>query len=175
MSQSPFAGSAGSVPTDPAGPVDEVPVPRDTVTSHRPPGRGSRTPLGGGGALPTRRRFGAESLFRWSTTASGATVLVIIVAIAAFLITQAVPALRANTANFWTYLNWFPDDPTAPKFGIAALAYGTVLTSAIALVIAVPVALGIALCLSHYAPRRLATALGFIIDLLAAVPSIVFG
>jgi phosphate transport system permease protein len=175
MSQSPFAGSTESVPTDSVEPADEAPVPGDEVTSHRPPGRGFRTSLGGGGALPTRRRFGAESLFRWFTTASGATVLVIIVAIAAFLITKAVPALRANTVNFWTFLNWFPDDPTAPRFGIAALAYGTVLTATIALVIAVPVALGIALCLSHYAPRRLATVLGFIIDLLAAVPSIVFG
>jgi phosphate transport system permease protein len=175
MSQSPFAGSAGSVPTDSVEPADEAPVPGDEVTSHRPPGPRRRTALGGGGALPTRQRFGAESLFRWFTTASGATVLVIIVAIATFLITKAIPALRADKVNFWTYLNWFPDDPVAPKFGIAALAYGTVLTSALALAMAVPVALGIALCLSHYAPRQLATVLGFIIDLLAAVPSIVFG
>ena len=49
------------------------------------------------------------------------------------------------------------------------------LTSVLALLMAVPVALGIALFLSHYAPRRLATALGFLIDLLAAVPSVVFG
>jgi phosphate transport system permease protein len=114
-------------------------------------------------------------VFRGFTTASGAVVLVIIVAIAAFLIAKAIPALRVDKANFLTSFNWFPDDPTSPKFGIAALAFGTVVSSAIALIIAVPVALGIALCLSHYAPKRLATGLGFIIDLLAAVPSIVFG
>jgi phosphate transport system permease protein len=125
--------------------------------------------------LPPRRRFGSESVFRWFTTASGATVLVVIVAIAIFLVAKAIPALQANKANFLTYTDWFPDDPTKPQFGIAALAFGTVLSSAIALVIAVPVAMGIALCLSHYAHRRLATSLGFIIDLLAAVPSIVFG
>ena len=56
-------------------------------------------------------------------------VLVIIAAIAVFLIAKAVPALRANTANFWTFEGWFPnDDP--PKFGIGALAFGTVLTAA---------------------------------------------
>ncbi|MEK8109152.1 hypothetical protein NKG94_39240 [Micromonospora sp. M12] len=49
------------------------------------------------------------------------------------------------------------------------------LSSALALLMAVPVALGIALYLSHYAPRRLGTALGFLVDLLAAVPSVVFG
>jgi phosphate transport system permease protein len=113
-------------------------------------------------------------VFRGVSTAAGATVLVIIVAIGAFLIWKAVPSLRANTANFFTEQQWFADS-SPPRFGIAALAFGTVLTSALALLIAVPVALGIALCLSHYAPRRLATGLGFGVDLLAAVPSVVFG
>ncbi|MGB2571966.1 phosphate ABC transporter permease subunit PstC [Micromonospora citrea] len=130
--------------------------------------------LGGGSALPRARAFGAERAFRGLTLAAGATVLVVIAAIAFFLIAKAVPALRANTENFWTFEGWFPNDPE-PKFGIGALAFGTVLSSALALLIAVPVALGIALYLSHYAPRRLGTALGFLIDLLAAVPSVVFG
>jgi phosphate ABC transporter permease protein PstC len=138
----------------------------------------TRTPggdgMGGGGALPRRRAFGAERAFRGLTLAAGTTVLVIIAAIAIFLIAKAVPALRANTENFWTYEGWSPNDPQ-PKFGIGTLAFGTVLSSALALLMAVPVALGIALYLSHYAPRRLSTALGFLIDLLAAVPSVVFG
>ncbi|MGN9776045.1 phosphate ABC transporter permease subunit PstC [Micromonospora sp. H33] len=137
-----------------------------------------RTPdgpgLGGGGALPRARRFGAERAFRGLTMAAGTTVLVVIAAIAVFLIAKAVPALQANTENFWTYEGWSPND-TEPKFGIGALAFGTLLSSALALLMAVPVALGIALYLSHYAPRRLGTALGFLIDLLAAVPSVVFG
>jgi phosphate transport system permease protein len=115
-----------------------------------------------------------ESGFRGVSTAAGAMVLVIIVAIAIFLISTAVPALRADTADFLTTREWFPND-AQPRFGIAALAFGTVLSSVIALIVAVPVALGIALFLSHYAPRRLATPLGFAIDLLAAVPSVVFG
>ena len=131
-------------------------------------------PIGGGGALARKARFSMESGFRALSTAAGAMVLVIIIAIAIFLISKAVPALRVDKGNFLTDKEWFPND-TVPKFGIAALAFGTVLTSFIALLVAVPVALGIALFLSHYAPRRLATPLGFVIDLLAAVPSVVFG
>jgi phosphate transport system permease protein len=131
-------------------------------------------PIGGGGALPKKARFSMETGFRGLSTSAGAMVLVIIVAIAIFLIAKAVPALRANTVNFFSYQQWFPND-AQPKFGIAAIAFGTVLSSVIALIVAVPIALGIALFLSHYAPKRLANPLGFVIDLLAAVPSVVFG
>ncbi|GLZ61881.1 phosphate ABC transporter permease subunit PstC [Micromonospora sp. NBRC 107095] len=140
------------------------------VSTRSPGGAG----LGGGSALPRSRKFGAERAFRGLTLAAGTTVLVIIAAIAIFLIAKAVPALRANTENFWTFEGWFPND-AQPKFGIGALAFGTVLTATLALLVAVPIALGIALYLSHYAPRRVGTTLGFLIDLLAAVPSVVFG
>ncbi|MFC4146495.1 phosphate ABC transporter permease subunit PstC [Micromonospora mangrovi] len=146
-------------------------VAETSVSTRTPDGNG----LGGGGAtLPRARAFGAERAFRGLTLAAGTAVLVVIAAIAVFLIAKAVPALRADTENFWTYEGWSPNQ-TEPKFGIGTLAFGTVLSSALALLIAVPVALGIALYLSHYAPRRLGTALGFLIDLLAAVPSVVFG
>jgi phosphate transport system permease protein len=131
-------------------------------------------PLGGGGGLPRKTRFGMEAGFRGLSTASGAMVLVIIIAIAIFLVSKAVPALRADTESFLTYTAWFPNE-AGPRFGIAALAFGTVLSSIIALLVAVPIALGVALFLSHFAPKRLATPLGFVIDLLAAVPSVVFG
>ncbi|MEV6600620.1 phosphate ABC transporter permease subunit PstC [Actinoplanes sp. NPDC051346] len=147
--------------------TDGSPIPPDQR-------HGSRPPLGGGGGLPTKARFSMEAGFRGLSTAAGAMVLVIIVAIAIFLVSKAVPALSANTENFLTYKTWFPNE-AEPRFGIAALAFGTLLTSVIALIVAVPIALGIALFLSHYAPRRLATPLGFVIDLLAAVPSVVFG
>jgi phosphate transport system permease protein len=172
MSQSPFAGSAGAPPKGTEG---KRALPPSSSDDDTPGTGGPGSPLGGGGALPQHSRFGMENLFRWLTTGSGTIVLVIIVAIAVFLVAKAVPALRADKANFLTFKDWFPDDPTNPQFGIAALAYGTVICSVIALLVAVPVSIGIALCLTHYAPRSLATALGFIIDLLAAVPSIVFG
>jgi phosphate transport system permease protein len=134
-----------------------------------------RPPIGGGGAvLPKKTRFSMESGFRGLSVSAGAMVLVIIVAIAIFLISKAIPAIRADKSNFLTTRTWFPND-ASPHFGIAALAFGTVLSSVIALIIAVPIALGIALFLSHYAPKRLANPLGFAIDLLAAVPSVVFG
>jgi phosphate transport system permease protein len=113
-------------------------------------------------------------LFRGTATFAGSMVLIIIAAIAVFLVVKAIPAFQDDTENFFTYKEWFTDGDT-PKFGIAATAFGTVLTAALALLMAVPVALGIALCLSHYAHRRVATTLSFIIDLLAAVPSVVFG
>src|SRR3954447_5936889 len=113
-------------------------------------------------------------IFRGTATAAGSMVLVIIAAIAVFLVVKAIPAINKDSANFLTYKDWFTDGDQ-PKFGIAATAFGTVLTAALALIISVPVALGIALCLSHYAHRRVATGLSFVIDLLAAVPSVVFG
>jgi phosphate transport system permease protein len=131
-------------------------------------------PIGGGGALPKKTRFSMESGFRGLSVAAGAMVLVIIVAIAVFLISKAIPAIKDDHENFLTFKTWFPND-AQPRFGILALGFGTVLTSVIALIMAVPVAIGIALFLSHYAPKRLATPLGFAIDLLAAVPSVVFG
>ncbi|WP_084557589.1 phosphate ABC transporter permease subunit PstC [Hamadaea tsunoensis] len=122
--------------------------------------------------LGRRKSLNGEKLFRWLTTGSGAAVLVIIVAIAVFLIAKAIPAIQGDKVNFLTEKTWQVPDRV---FGVAALAFGTVYTAVIALIIAVPVALGIALCLSHYAHRTVATTLGFVIDLLAAVPSIVFG
>ncbi|WIM96141.1 phosphate ABC transporter permease subunit PstC [Actinoplanes oblitus] len=138
------------------------------------PGRYEEPPFGGGGALSKKARFSMETGFRGLSVAAGAMVLVIIVAIAVFLVSKAVPALQANTENFLTYNRWTPNEAN-PAFGISVLAFGTLLSSIIALVVAVPIALGIALFLSHYAPKRLATPLGFAIDLLAAVPSVVFG
>src|SRR5690606_10357036 len=105
---------------------------------------------------------------------SGITLLVIMAAIALFLTIRAVVALRANEGNFLTTFEWNAnDDP--PVFGIAVLLFGTVVSSVIAMILAVPVAVGIALFISHYAPRRLATPIGYLVDLLAAVPSIVYG
>src|SRR5215467_5996280 len=187
MSNPSFAGSADAAPAASAEPIRLPDEPTDTAagngtgdtlvtSSAAGPGGpdGSGPPLGGGGALPRKKAWSLESGFRFTTSGAGMLVLVIIVAIGVFLISKAVPALKADHANFLTYKNWFPGD-NPPMFGIGALAFGTVLTAVIALLLAVPVALGIALCLTHYAPRRVATVLGFTIDLLAAVPSIVFG
>lgn len=115
-----------------------------------------------------------DRVFLGLSRAAGVLVLVVMAAIGAFLIWQAVPSLQANTANFFTEQSWLPDgDP--PVFGIAVLAFGTLLTSVIALIIAVPVGYGVALFIAYYTGRRIGAILGFIVDLLAAVPSIIFG
>jgi phosphate transport system permease protein len=115
-----------------------------------------------------------DRVFRGLTTAAGATVLVIMAAIAAFLVYRSVPALRADTANFLTFANWLPDENPV-QFGIAALLFHTLVTGVLAMLMAVPVALGIALFITYYAPRRASQTLGYFVDLLAAVPSIVYG
>ncbi len=123
------------------------------------------------GAVTSRR---GDRIFFAATGLSGTLMVVIIVAIGAFLVAEALPSLRDNTANFLTSTTFRPEsDP--PAFGIAVLLAGTVLTSLVAMVLAVPVALGVALFVTQYAPRRLAGFLGGVVDLLAAVPSVVYG
>jgi phosphate transport system permease protein len=122
----------------------------------------------------TGRRLSADRTFRGLVTTASGTVLLVVAAIAVFLIVRAVPALHANTGNFFTDQVWQPDGDPA-RFGIAAALYFTIVTSIIAMVLAVPVALTAALFITFYAPRRLRNGLGYAVELLAAVPSIVYG
>ncbi|MEU5834280.1 phosphate ABC transporter permease subunit PstC [Streptomyces diacarni] len=115
-----------------------------------------------------------DRIFLGLSRGSGITLLAIMAAIAVFLTWRAALAISADEANFLTAFEW-DANATPPRFGIAVLAFGTVVSSLIAMIVAVPVAVGIALVISHYAPRKLATPLGYVIDLLAAVPSIVYG
>ncbi len=115
-----------------------------------------------------------DRVFRAATLSAGLLMVAIMGAIGAFLIWRALPALSNNSGNFFTTTTWFPDQ-TPPVFGIAALLFGTLITAAIAVVIAVPIGVGVALFVSHYAPPRIAKPMAFVVDLLAAVPSIIFG
>ncbi len=105
---------------------------------------------------------------------SGIALLVIMAAIAVFLTIRAAIAIAHNEGNFLTTFQW-DANASPPVFGIAVLLFGTVVSSVIAMTLAVPVAIGIALFISHYAPRRLAGIIGYVVDLLAAVPSIIYG
>jgi phosphate transport system permease protein len=80
----------------------------------------------------------------------------------------------ANEANFFTSREWTVGG-TRLSFGIAGLLWTTVISSLVAMLIAVPIAVGVALLTTQYLPRRLASPLAFVVDLLAAVPSVVFG
>lgn len=115
-----------------------------------------------------------DRVFTATSLAAGIMVLVIMAAIALFLVWKALPSFQNNTANFFTEQTWFPDS-TPPVFGVAALVFGTVIAAIIAMALAVPVGIGIALFIVLYADRRLGSVLAFITDLLAAVPSIIFG
>lgn len=117
----------------------------------------------------------ADRLFKLTAAAAGSTIVVAIVLIAVFLLLRAVPSLRVNHANFFTSAKFSTSDPNKLAFGIRDLLMVTVLSSVSALVLAVPVAVGIAVFLTQYAPKRLARPFGAVVDLLAAVPSIIFG
>ena len=122
-----------------------------------------------------RPRLG-DRIFRWLAESSGVLVVVLIVAIGAFLLLRAIPALKRNRENFLSYGgNWVTTDTSAMHFGIFDLLQVTVLVALLALILAMPVALGVAIFLTQYAPRRVAGLLAYTVDLLAAVPSIIYG
>jgi len=116
-----------------------------------------------------------DRIFRALAVAAGATIIAAIALMALFLIIRAVPSLRADKVNFITSSEFSTTDENNLRFGIAELFQVTMLSSVFALVIAVPIAVGIAAFLTNYAPRRLAKPFAVLVDLLAAVPSIVFG
>jgi phosphate transport system permease protein len=129
-------------------------------------------------ALPAgdgaRARRG-DRLFKSVAALCGATIIIAIALIAIFLLIHAIPALRANHENFFTSAQFDTTDSNHLAFGIRDLFMVTVLSSLCALALAVPVAIGIAVFLTQYAPARLSRPFGALVDLLAAVPSIVFG
>ncbi|GAA3956312.1 phosphate ABC transporter permease subunit PstC [Gordonia caeni] len=126
------------------------------------------------GALGTVSQIG-DRVMSTLATGSGLLVSAAIGLIALFLLITAVPALLQNTANFFTYTGTWVVTGSEMKFGIPAQFYATVVVSVIALIIAMPVALGIAVFVTEYAPPRLAKPITYVVDLLAAVPSIVYG
>ncbi|MDT7722504.1 MAG: phosphate transport system permease protein [Mycobacterium sp.] len=116
-----------------------------------------------------------DRLFKLVAALSGCTIMIAISLIGIFLLVHAVPSLRANHANFFTSAQFDTTDSNHLAFGIRDLLMVTVLSSLCALALAVPVAIGIAVFLTQYAPARLSRPFGALVDLLAAVPSIVFG
>ena len=125
-------------------------------------------------ALKGTRRWG-DTIFYSIALAAGATIIGAIALMGLFLLIRAVPSLAADNANFITSSEFVTTDENNLRFGIADLFRVTVLSSIFALAIAVPIAIGIATFLTNYVPRRFARPFAILVDLLAAVPSIVFG
>lgn len=122
---------------------------------------------------PVRRSLGvADRIFRWGTTGIGVVVLAITGSIGAFLGYQLVPTLRRYGLHFFTQNQWLPERNI---LGISAALVGTAEVAIIAIALAFPLALGIALYISEYAPVWLRPVLITLIDLMAAIPSILFG
>jgi phosphate transport system permease protein len=115
-----------------------------------------------------------DRLFRGSAGGASVVIVAMVAFVGIFLLVLALPSLLADKANFLTSREWVVAGNEL-RFGIAGLLWTTVLSSVVAMVIAVPIALGVALCITQYLPKRIAGPLAFLVDLLAAVPSIVFG
>jgi phosphate transport system permease protein len=115
---------------------------------------------------PQRARRG-DGIFRGLATAAGITILVVLLAVFIFLASEGWGGLTGPATNFAPF--------TSFHSYIWPLLVSTVLSAAVALIIAVPFAIAIALFVSHYAPRAVAVPFAYVIDLLAAVPSVVFG
>jgi phosphate transport system permease protein len=135
-------------------------------------------PAGGPAPAGTRGAVGVTStgdrLFAGAAKGSGILVIALVAAVAAFLIKTAAPSLIHDHSSFLYSRDW---DLTIGDlhFGIAGMIWTTVLVSTFAMALAVPVAVGIALFLTFWVPRRFASPLAAMIDLLAAVPSVVYG
>ena len=121
----------------------------------------------------TARRAGAGDIrFRLTTMAAAILVLLIFTGVVASLILGAMPAIKAFGFGFITTEAW---SPARDRFGALGPIYGTLVTSAIAMLIALPVGIGIAIFLTELCPRMFRRPLGIAIELLAGIPSIIYG
>ncbi len=114
----------------------------------------------------------ADRIFAAGVMVLSLLVPVTLAAIALLIVVDSLPSLRAFGLSFLLTTRW---DPVHEVFGAAAYLFGTLVTTAIAVLLAAPVAIGAAVFISEYAPRRVRSPLAFLIELLAYIPSIVYG
>lgn len=126
----------------------------------------------GSGQPRSARKPWADTLFALLARASALLTLALLIGIIVSLIDGAMPAIREYGLSFLWRSEW---DPVQDQYGGLVMIYGTLMTSIIALLIAVPVSFGIALFLTELSPAWLKRPLGIAVELLAAVPSIVYG
>ena len=113
-----------------------------------------------------------DSLFRYATIAAGSIVLLVLGAVAFTTTKRAWPALDSMGLAFFTSGRWAPNEKV---FGAKSFIYGSLVASTIAVVLAIPVSIGIALFTTQVVPARWRRPIVYLVDLLAVVPSVVFG
>jgi phosphate transport system permease protein len=120
----------------------------------------------------TRRAGRGDARFHFLTWAAAAAVLLIFSGVIISLVVGSIPAVRAFGLSFLTSSAW---DPTSNEFGGLPSIFGTLVTSALAMILAVPIGIGVAIFLTELCPRTLRRPIGIAIELLAGIPSIIYG
>ncbi|MCU1658067.1 MAG: pstC [Pseudonocardiales bacterium] len=170
----PRGAGGDSLGDDPTAPPIDRPA-SAVVGSAQPLGVSTleKSPVLGAGSVAAggKKQF-ADRIFAGLASGASGFVIILVALVAVFLVIKAVPALGDDKVNFLTSRDW---DVAGHRFGIVDLLWVTVIISILAMAIAVPISIGIALFITHYAPRRLARPVAYVIDLLAAIPSIVYG
>ncbi len=147
-------------------PIERVPAPTTLPNPPAPPGERQRA------ARLTRGSNPADRLYRAALTGLALALPLLLVALVVELAVNAWPAIKRFGPSFlWTSV-W---DPVAGVFGAAPMIFGTLASSLIALLLAVPLALGTAIFLTEFAPRWIRQPVAFLVELLAAIPSVVYG
>ncbi len=121
---------------------------------------------------PKRDIHRGDRIFVWTLRSMAFAVVAVLLSIGIFLIVGSLPALRQFGANFLISSVW---DPVREQFGALPVIFGTLCSSMLALVIAAPISVGIALFLNEVVSGPLASIIGFLIEMLAAIPSVVYG
>ncbi len=136
------------------------------------PGRRAPALLPPHSALVPGHKAWKDGAFRAILTLFGASVIVLVAAMLVQLIGAALPAIQRFGPSFLWMTRW---DPVHNVFGALPFAYGTLASSLVALVLAVPVSLGVAIYLAEIAPIGISTVLSFVVELLASIPSVILG
>ncbi|WP_171064000.1 phosphate ABC transporter permease subunit PstC [Actinomadura soli] len=136
-------------------------------------GAGAGSTGGPGPRKISARLTRGDRLYHATATAGAGATLALIVLIGLFLLIKALPALREAGWSFLTTKEWSPD-AERPRFGVAAMMAGTLVSAVVAMAVTFPVSVSTAVFINEYAPRRLRRPLTSLIDLMAAIPSLIF-
>jgi phosphate transport system permease protein len=143
-----------------------------SLPSSLPSSLGTRTLEKKGSSTTRREHHWGDRLFSYFLRGPAFLLVGLLLSIGVFLTVAAWPAIERFGFRFFFSSEW---DPTNELFGAVPFIFGTVVSSALAMMLSVPMSLGVALFLNELAPKRLARIVGFFVEMLAAIPSVVYG